>query len=71
MSELFHDLESGGLLDELAVNQLRYLDGTPKGSTGWIDSGWALVSRSSDRGTRDRCERELAIVCHEESEEVG
>ena len=34
---------SGALLDEAAVNRLRYLDGTPKGSTRWIDTGWALV----------------------------
>jgi hypothetical protein len=33
----------GGLLDEARVNRLRYLDGTPKGSTRWIDTGWALV----------------------------
>ena len=34
---------TGGVLDETAVNRLRYLDGTPKGSTRWIDTGWALV----------------------------
>lgn len=28
--------------DEAWVNRLRYLDGTPKGSTRWIDTGWAL-----------------------------
>lgn len=33
----------GGALDEARVNKLRYLDGTPKGSTRWIDTGWALV----------------------------
>ena len=33
----------GGLLDELRVNKLRYLDGTSKGATRWIDSGWALA----------------------------
>ncbi len=32
---------NGGLLDEARVNKLRYLDGTPKGSTRWIDTGWA------------------------------
>jgi hypothetical protein len=36
-------LRWGGALDEARVNKLRYLDGTPKGSTRWIDSGWALV----------------------------
>ena len=36
-------LETGGLVDEARVNRLRYLDGTPKGSTRWIDTGWALV----------------------------
>lgn len=35
--------ENGGLLDEQRVNRLRYLEGTPKGSTRWIDTGWALV----------------------------
>lgn len=29
-------------LDETRVNRLRYLDGTPKGSTRFIDTGWAL-----------------------------
>jgi len=33
----------GGLVDEARVNRLRYLDGTPKASTRWIDTGWALV----------------------------
>lgn len=33
----------GGVLDEARVNRLRYLEGTPKGSTRWIDTGWALV----------------------------
>ena len=30
-------------LDEALVNRLRYLDGTPKGSTRWVDTGWALI----------------------------
>jgi superfamily II DNA or RNA helicase/diadenosine tetraphosphate (Ap4A) HIT family hydrolase/HKD family nuclease/SOS-response transcriptional repressor LexA len=34
--------ESGGVLDEARVNRLRYLEGTPKESTRWIDTGWAL-----------------------------
>jgi len=33
----------GGPIDEARVNRLRYLDGTPKASTRWIDTGWALV----------------------------
>jgi len=33
----------GGLLNEERVNHLRYLDGTPKSSTRWIDTGWALL----------------------------
>ncbi len=33
----------GRVLDETRVNEVRYLDGTPKGSTRWIDTGWALV----------------------------
>ncbi len=37
-----------GVLDEAAVNRLRYLDGTPKGSTRWIDTGWALVLAGSE-----------------------
>ena len=32
----------GGVLDEARVNRLRYLDGTPKSATRWIDTGWAL-----------------------------
>ncbi|PTL81528.1 DEAD/DEAH box helicase family protein [Vitiosangium sp. GDMCC 1.1324] len=33
---------TGGTPDEARVNRLRYLEGTPKGSTRWIDTGWAL-----------------------------
>jgi hypothetical protein len=42
----------GGVLDEQRVNRLRYLDGTPKSSTRYIDTGWALALvawRSSGR----------------------
>ncbi|WP_437819418.1 HIT domain-containing protein [Sorangium sp. So ce1078] len=35
--------ENGGLLDEQRVNRVRYLEGTPKASTRWIDTGWALL----------------------------
>ncbi len=34
---------TGAGLDEGLVNRLRYLDGTPKGVTRWIDTGWAVV----------------------------
>jgi len=36
--------ENGGLLDEARVNRLRYLEGTPKDSTRWIDTGWAITA---------------------------
>jgi hypothetical protein len=32
-----------GILDEERVNRLRYLESTPKGSTRWIDTSWALA----------------------------
>lgn len=34
---------NGGVLDERRVNRLRYLEGTPKGSTRWVDTQWALL----------------------------
>lgn len=33
----------GDRLDEARVNRVRYLEGTPKASTRWIDTGWALA----------------------------
>lgn len=39
----------GGVLDEARVNRLRYLDGTPKASTRWIDTGWALLIAGAGR----------------------
>ncbi len=33
----------GGTLDEPRVNRLRYLEGTERGATRWIDTGWALT----------------------------
>ena len=36
--------EHSGLLDEARVNKLRYLEGTSKGSTRYIDTGWALAA---------------------------
>ena len=34
----------GGMVDEQRVNKVRYLEGTPKGSTRWIDTGWAIAA---------------------------
>lgn len=41
-----HDdvLKLGGTLDEPRVNRVRYLEGTPKESTRWIDSAWAIAA---------------------------
>jgi hypothetical protein len=36
--------EHGGILDEARVNHIRYLEGVPKGSTRWIDTGWAIAA---------------------------
>lgn len=37
---------SAGQVDEATVNRLRYVEGTPKESTRWIDTGWAIrISR--------------------------
>lgn len=36
--------ENGGVLDEDRVNRARYLEGTPKGSTRWIDTQWAVAA---------------------------
>ncbi|MDQ3369163.1 MAG: DEAD/DEAH box helicase family protein [Myxococcota bacterium] len=41
--------EQRGRLDEQRVNRLRYLDGTPKGSTRWIDTGWAIAAWNGAR----------------------
>lgn len=35
--------KNGGRLDEARINRVRYIEGTPKGSTRWIDTGWALL----------------------------
>lgn len=40
----------GGILDEQRVNRGRYIDGTPKGATRWIDTGWALLFVRAARG---------------------
>ncbi len=36
--------EHGGRLDEARVNRLRYLEGTPKSATRYIDTGWAIAA---------------------------
>jgi hypothetical protein len=41
---------SGTLLDETFVNRTRYLEGTPKGSTRYIDTGWALAAWRLGKG---------------------
>jgi superfamily II DNA or RNA helicase/diadenosine tetraphosphate (Ap4A) HIT family hydrolase/SOS-response transcriptional repressor LexA len=42
------DIEAnGGVLDEARVNRLRYLEGTARGSTRWIDTGWAIAAYQS------------------------
>ena len=33
----------GGVLDEARVNRVRYLEGTPKEATRWIDTGHAMA----------------------------
>ena len=46
--------EKGGILDEERVNKLRYIEGTPKDSTRWIDTGWALLLvRAAEKGGVD------------------
>lgn len=35
--------EDPRLLQEEFVHRLRYLEGTPRGSTRWIDTGWAVL----------------------------
>ena len=44
-----HVRTGGGLLDEARVNCLRYLDGTEKGATRWIDTGWAIAILATAR----------------------
>lgn len=39
----------GGVLDEQRVNRIRYLEGTPKESTRWIDTGWAIAAWNAAR----------------------
>lgn len=42
--------ESGAILDEALVNRVRYLEGTPKGSTRWVDTGWAIAAWRLGKG---------------------
>jgi hypothetical protein len=49
--------EHGGILDDERVDRLRYLAGTPKGSTRWIDTGWALAAWNVARGLLEDGER--------------
>jgi SOS-response transcriptional repressor LexA len=54
--------EQGGILDEQRVNRLRYLDGTPKGSTRWIDTGWAIAIWNAAKSlVRDPVASETAV----------
>jgi superfamily II DNA or RNA helicase/diadenosine tetraphosphate (Ap4A) HIT family hydrolase/SOS-response transcriptional repressor LexA len=46
--------EHKAVLDEAIVNRCRYLAGTPKGSTRFIDTGWALGLFSAGKGLVDR-----------------
>lgn len=47
----------GGVLDEARVNRLRYLAGTPRPATRWIDTGWALVLVAFDGDQRSGAPR--------------
>ncbi|SES91353.1 DEAD/DEAH box helicase family protein [Stigmatella erecta] len=45
------DIEvNGGVLDEARVNRFRYLEGTARGATRWIDTGWALAAYQAVSG---------------------
>jgi hypothetical protein len=44
--------EHGGMLDEARVNRLRYLEGTPRDSTRWIDTAWAIAVVLAAAGLR-------------------
>ena len=35
--------------DEALVQRIRYLDGTPRGSTRWLEARWALLLEASTR----------------------
>jgi hypothetical protein len=53
---LAHDdvAANGGLVDEARVNELWWLEGAPKGSARWIDTGWAIAAWTLGRGSRWR-----------------
>ncbi|MCA9577968.1 MAG: hypothetical protein KC668_21185, partial [Myxococcales bacterium] len=56
--------EHGGLLDEERVNRVRYLEGTPKGSTRWIDTQWALAAWSKIEPSLPASEAGPVVVLH-------
>jgi len=45
--------ENGGVVDESRVNRIRYLEGVPKSSTRWIDTGWAIAAWQATREKDD------------------
>ena len=38
------------VLDETLINRVRYLEGTPKASTRWIDTAWAIATHRRGNG---------------------
>ena len=44
--------QQGGVLDEARVNHVRYLEGVPKESTRWIDTGWAIAAWLSTNSSK-------------------
>ena len=42
--------QSRAVLDEALVNRARYLEGTPRESTRWIDTAWALAAWKLGKG---------------------
>ncbi|MCA9535237.1 MAG: DEAD/DEAH box helicase family protein [Myxococcales bacterium] len=56
--------EHGGVLDEERVNRVRYLEGTPKGSTRWIDTQWALAAWLKIGASLPRSEAAPVVVIH-------
>ena len=57
--------EQGGRLDEARVNRLRYLEGTPKASTRYIDTGWAIAAW--ERAEPWLPQRSEVVQLHDES----
>ena len=50
---LYAQAHHQGVLDEAAVNRFRYIEGTPKVSTRWMDTGHALVLVLGESGSPD------------------